>query len=74
MSIKRVLPFAIAIAIASTVLATPLRLDYVITDLGGGVYKYDFTFVVDNNDGSYMAGQTWRWFVFGDAPSPGPRR
>ena len=72
MSIRRTFPFLVAIAVTSTAMATPLRLEYVITDLGGGIYNYDFTFVVDNNDGTYMAGQTWRWFVIGDAPSPGP--
>ena len=53
--------------------ATPIRLDYEITDLGGGVYNYDFTFIVDNNDGSWASGQTFRWFVLGDVvPGPSP--
>jgi hypothetical protein len=53
--------------------ATPLSLDYSVTDIGGGRYNYEFELVLDNNDGSWSAGQGWRWFVFGDqycAPSP----
>jgi hypothetical protein len=53
--------------------ATPLRLDYKVTALGGGVYRYDFTFVNDNNDGTWAAGQSFRWFVLGDVvPGPSP--
>jgi hypothetical protein len=63
----------VAIALSSTASATPLRLDYIVTPLGGGIYNYDFTFVVDNNDGSYANGQTFRWFVIGDSlPGPSP--
>lgn len=54
--------------LVGSVSGTPLRMDYEITDLGGGLFDYEFTLVVDNNDGSYQNGQTWRWFVFGDSP------
>ncbi len=57
--------------LAPSVAATPLRLDYKVTALGGGVYRYDFTFVCDNNDNSWAAGQSFRWFVFGDVPNNG---
>lgn len=56
--------------LASSVSATPLRLDYTVTALGGGVYRYDFKFVNDNNDGSWVAGQSFRWFVLGDCSGP----
>lgn len=46
--------------------ATPLRLDYTVTDLGGS-YQYDFDLVLDNNDGSWVSGQQFDWFVIGDA-------
>ena len=51
--------------------AQPLRLDYEVTPLGGGVFNYDFSFVNDNNDGSWSSGQSFRWFVFGDVPFGG---
>lgn len=54
---------------AAPLAATPLRLEYSVTDLGGGLYHYQFKFINDNNDGTWVAGQTFRWFVFGDAPS-----
>ena len=53
--------------------ATPLRLDYCVTDLGGGQYHYVFTMTLDNHDNTWAAGQAWRWLIFGDqngAPSP----
>ena len=61
-----VLAAALAPAIAS---ATPLRLDYTVSDLGGGVFQYEFTLTVDDNDGSYANGQAWRWFIWGDQAS-----
>lgn len=54
---------------AAPAVATPLRLDYLVTPLGGGVFNYDFSFVNDNNDGTWSAGQDFRWFVFGDVPA-----
>ena len=35
--------------------------------LGGGLFDYEFKLTVDNNDGTYAAGQGWGWFMFGDA-------
>ena len=62
----------ILVALACTAVATPLRLDYAVTDLGGS-YRYDFTFVNDDNDGTWLPGQSFRWFVFGDSlPGPSP--
>jgi hypothetical protein len=62
--------FAMYVATAQ---ATPLRMDYSVTDLGGGLYDYEFQLVLDNNDGTWSAGQGWRWIVFGDAPvAPSP--
>lgn len=49
--------------------ATPLRMDYSVTDLGGGLYDYDFSLVLDNNDGSWVAGDGWSWIIFGDQQS-----
>jgi len=46
--------------------ATPLRMDYRITDLGGSSYRYDFTLTLDNHDGTWAAGQQWDWIIFGD--------
>jgi hypothetical protein len=49
--------------------AGPLRLDYEVTDLGTGLFEYEFDLVLDNSDGSWAAGQGWAWFIFGDAQS-----
>jgi hypothetical protein len=46
--------------------ASPLRLDYDITSLGGSSYQYDFNLVLDNNDGSWTSGQGFDWVIFGD--------
>ena len=53
--------------------ATPLSLYYEIEDIGGGLYNYEFTLTLDNNDGSWVSGQGWSWLTYGDrycAPSP----
>jgi hypothetical protein len=48
--------------------STPLRLDYqVSTNINEG-YEYRFSLMLDNNDGSWLQGQGFGWFVFGDAP------
>lgn len=57
-------------AIVSSAQATPLRLDYTVTDLGGS-YQYDFTMTLDNNDGSFVAGQEFDWFIIGDTRTTG---
>jgi len=62
----------IIMGVGSYAQATPLALDYSVTNLGGGTYDYEFSLSLDNNDGSWSAGQWWGWIVFGDAPFPGP--
>lgn len=47
--------------------ATPLRLDYAVSNLGAGSYHYDFSLVLDNHDDSWASGQGWGWFIFGDS-------
>ena len=49
--------------------AVPLRLDYSITGLDGGRYNYDFRLTLDNNDGSWEAGQGWGNIRFGSGRS-----
>jgi len=64
-------PFVFAAALVS-VSASPLTMEYTTT-FSAGLYTYDFKLTVDNNDGSFVAGQGWRWLVFGDVPSgPSP--
>ena len=58
----------LALSITSPIQATPLRLDYTVEDLSGGLFDYDFRLVVDNNDESYAPGQGWSWIIFGDIP------
>lgn len=62
---------ALLLAASQSASSVPLRLDYSIADLGGGMFNYEFTLVVDDNDGTYAPGQGWRWFIFGDEPFPG---
>lgn len=62
----------LALGITSPTYATPLRLDYTVEDIGGGLLDYDFRLVVDNNDGSYVSGQVWNWIIFGDIPNNTP--
>ncbi len=52
--------------------ATPLRLEYWVTDVGGGTFQYDFVLSLDNNDLSWKAGQGFNWIVFGDADMTSP--
>ena len=45
--------------------ATPLRLDYMVTQQGP-LFAYQFTLTLDNHDGSWALGQNFNWIVFGD--------
>jgi len=64
---RALLAQAICFAVTSTsALATPLRMDSDVTDLGSGVYRYDFTLTLDNHDGTWAPGQQWDWIIFGD--------
>ena len=59
----------LVVAMVASASATPLRLDYSTTALGGGLFDYEFTLVLDNNDNSWAAGQNFNWIVFGDCES-----
>jgi hypothetical protein len=59
---------AMTLAATGTAGAVPLRLEYTVEDVGAGQYAYDFSLILDNNDGSWVAGQQWDWFIFGDMP------
>ncbi len=54
---------------AGTANAVPLTLGYQVQNLGGGLFGYDFTLTLDNNDGNWLAGQEWDWIIFGDVES-----
>jgi hypothetical protein len=58
--------------IAGSVGASPLRLEYSVTDLGSGLYDYEFDLILDNNDGTWVSGQAWGWLIFGDDLSESP--
>ena len=36
------------VALSGVAQATPIALDYEVTDIGGGLYDYEFTLVLDN--------------------------
>ncbi len=71
---SRDIRWAVGLSLGSAVvaLATPLRMDYCRTPIGGGQFEYEFTLILDNNDGTWSAGQAFGWIIFGDAPAPGP--
>jgi PEP-CTERM motif len=59
-------------SIASQANATPFTLDYTVTDVGPN-FQYNFELVLDNHDGSWVAGQGINWLIVGDAQnSPSP--
>ena len=49
-------------------MATPLTMEYAVTDLGTGLYQYDFELILDNHDGTWVSGNEWDWIIFGDVP------
>jgi len=59
-------------SVTSTATASPLKLEYCITDVGGGVLQYQFKLTLNNNDGSWSSGLGYNWIIFGDVASPGP--
>jgi hypothetical protein len=65
----------ILVALAATSAnATPFTLDYTVTDVGSN-FQYNFELILDNHDGSWVAGQGINWLIVGDAqnsPSPFP--
>ena len=67
--IKPKLLFSLLAALTFSSSATPLRLDYAVAETSPGLYTYDFSLVVDNNDSSFASGQGWNWIIFGDVPS-----
>jgi hypothetical protein len=46
--------------------ATPLRMEYSVTDLGAGAFQYEFSLILDNHDGTWFTGQGFNWIIFGD--------
>ena len=60
--------FILVFILSSNAHSTPLRLDYQVTSSINEWYRYDFSLTLDNNDGSWLQGQGFGWFVFGDAP------
>jgi hypothetical protein len=59
----------LALTISGVSNATPIALNYEVSDIGGGLLNYEFSLSLDNNDNSWAAGQGWRWFIFGDGGS-----
>jgi hypothetical protein len=52
--------------------SAPFTLDYSVTPVGPN-YQYNFSLVLDNNDGSWVPGQEFNWLIVGAAvnqPSP----
>lgn len=65
--------FALPVLFVSGVAsAADLKLSYVKTDIGGGLFSYDFTLGVDISASAFVPGSGWGWLIFGDAAFPGP--
>jgi hypothetical protein len=63
---------AAVVGLAGVATATsPLELCYMVTDLGGGLFNYDFVLENTNADGSWFPGHSANWITFGDSPVPG---
>ena len=60
---------AVLILAVSSAKADPTTLRYYATDIGGGLYDYEFSLVLDNHDSTWAPGQGWSWITFGDAKS-----
>lgn len=51
---------------ASTASAQGLEMCYSQTNLGGGLFEYEFSVTPDSG---WVSGMGWRWLIFGDAQS-----
>lgn len=56
---------------ASAARADVTELTYKKTDIGGGLFQYDFKLTLTNHDMTYSPGQGFNWIIFGDVPGPG---
>ena len=65
-NIRPLIVLVLALFCALKIQASPISLNYTVTDLGGGLYDYGFTLTLDNHDGSFAVGQGWTWITFGD--------
>lgn len=66
---KRILLILAAAALAGNAHAMPLTMGYTVTDIGGGLYDYEFYFTLADDDHSWQAGMGWGWVIIGDAQS-----
>lgn len=65
-TLRPLIVLTLALFCALKIQASPISLNYTVTDLGGGLYDYEFTLTLDNHDNSFAAGQGWSWITFGD--------
>lgn len=49
------------------VAASPLKLEYCVSDRPGGGFDYVFTLVLTDAEGTWRFGHSYNWIVFGDA-------
>jgi hypothetical protein len=43
-------------------------MEYSVTDLGAGSFQYDFSLILNNNDGTWYTGEGFNLIIFGDNP------
>lgn len=57
----------IALAVAAgTASAQPLEMTYTVDDVGGGLFNYEITLTLTNDDGTWIPGYGYGWIIFGD--------
>jgi hypothetical protein len=66
MDVSKYLALVLLSFTSSFAFATPFTLNYAVSQVGEK-YQYDFQLVLDNNDGSWVRGQSIDWIVFGDS-------
>ena len=68
-TVRYLLVLSAVLVICAGATATPLTMEWQVTDMGGGMYDYEFWLTLDNHDNSWNPGQGWGWLIIGDAES-----
>ncbi|WP_424965782.1 hypothetical protein [Dinoroseobacter sp. S375] len=61
----RLLTFVLTVCFATASHAVPLRLNYDVEALDNGLFAYDFEVRTTIEDGDFLPGMTFNWFVIG---------
>ncbi|WP_424971089.1 hypothetical protein [Dinoroseobacter sp. S76] len=61
----RLLVFVLSVSFATASHAVPLRLNYDVSPLDNGLFEYDFEVRTTIDDGDFLPGMSFNWFVIG---------